>query len=320
MFIHVLPATERGDDTHTLELLGDASKLARQLKLAVTLVLPSDGKPDPSFLYRHGCDRILRLPGGPSSESVAASLGFEEFRLLFLPGNARGEEVAAYLGARPEYLWIPDGVLVSATRTGQIEVRAVTGGGKLLRNIRPPEGRTPLVSMGPGVAEANDMGRDGEPETAEGKAAPGGGTRTLGFVPADPSTVDISHAHRVVAAGRGAGGPAGVALVVRLAECLRASLGASRMAVDLGWVDYERQVGQTGRTVRPDLYVACGISGQSHHLAGMRESRHIVAVNTDRRSPIHEVAHLSLRCDLRAWIPAVIERLEKRKKEASRDA
>jgi electron transfer flavoprotein alpha subunit len=84
------------------------------------------------------------------------------------------------------------------------------------------------------------------------------------------------------------------------------------MAVDLGWAHVERQVGQTGRTVRPELYVACGISGASHHLAGMRESKHIVAINPDPAAPIHDVAHLSLRADLHQLIPAIRQTLQRR--------
>ena len=128
--------------------------------------------------------------------------------------------------------------------------------------------------------------------------------------------MDITHANRIVSAGRGTNGPAGIQLVARLAGALQASLGASRMVVDLGWVPQERQVGQTGRTVRPDLYVACGISGASHHLAGMRDSQHIVAINSDAAAPIHEVAHLSLRGDLQQVIPEIIAILQKRLKEA----
>jgi electron transfer flavoprotein alpha subunit len=84
------------------------------------------------------------------------------------------------------------------------------------------------------------------------------------------------------------------------------------MVVDLGWLPSERQVGQTGRTVRPELYVACGISGASHHLAGMRDSKHIVAINPDGAAPIHELAHLSLLGDLHQVIPAIHAALVRR--------
>ncbi|MSU69343.1 MAG: electron transfer flavoprotein subunit alpha/FixB family protein [Opitutaceae bacterium] len=139
------------------------------------------------------------------------------------------------------------------------------------------------------------------------------------FISADPKTIDLAIADRIVAAGRGVGGPDGIALAAKLAETLHASLGASRMAVDLGWVSPARQVGQTGRTVCPDLYVACGISGASHHLAGMRSSKHIIAINSDPKAPIHDVAHLSLPGDLHRVIPAVIAALQQRLKTLSGD-
>ena len=104
--------------------------------------------------------------------------------------------------------------------------------------------------------------------------------------------------------------------IASLAETLSASVAASRMAVDLGWAPPERQVGQTGKSVRPDLYVACGISGASHHLAGMRDSRHIVAINSDPDAPIHEVAHLSLYGDLHQVVPAIESAVARRKEAA----
>ena len=100
--------------------------------------------------------------------------------------------------------------------------------------------------------------------------------------------------------------------VAELARALHASPAASRMAVDLGWAPPERQIGQTGQTVRPDLYVACGISGARHHLAGMIDSKHIVAINNDSTAPIHEVAHLSLPCDLQQLIPKIVALLAER--------
>src|SRR5262249_21310335 len=122
------------------------------------------------------------------------------------------------------------------------------------------------------------------------------------------------------AGGRGTGGPEGMLAVERLAETLGASLGASRAAVDLGWAPVIRQIGQTGRTVLPDLYVACGISGASHHLAGMRHSKHIVAINPDRAAPIHDVAHLSLPGDLHRVLPAIEAAIRRRRERLPEDA
>jgi electron transfer flavoprotein alpha subunit len=131
-------------------------------------------------------------------------------------------------------------------------------------------------------------------------------------IPADPGEVDIRYADRIVAGGRGLGSADGFQQLARVARALQAGVAASRVAVDLGWIDRERQVGQTGKTVTPALYLACGISGASHHLAGMLHARHIVAINTDPDAPIFKVAHLGLVADLRG----VLSELEAQLAEA----
>ena len=118
------------------------------------------------------------------------------------------------------------------------------------------------------------------------------------------------HANRLVAGGRGLGSKQGFNRLRQFAEKLGAGVAASRMAVDLGWVPYERQVGQTGRTVTPELYIACGISGASHHIQGMSQASHIVAINTDPNAPILKIAHLSLVADLHAILENAQRRLE----------
>ena len=138
-------------------------------------------------------------------------------------------------------------------------------------------------------------------------------TKVLEHIPCDPEKIDITEADRIVSAGKGAGSCKGVRLVQELARSLKASLAASRMAVDLGWVSFKRQVGQTGKTVKPKLYVACGISGASHHILGMRESQHIIAINSDQDAPIHQIAHASFKTDMHQLIPEILIQLKQRR-------
>ncbi|MCH8889520.1 MAG: electron transfer flavoprotein subunit alpha/FixB family protein, partial [Myxococcales bacterium] len=121
--------------------------------------------------------------------------------------------------------------------------------------------------------------------------------------------IDICDADRIVAGGRGLGGADGFQRLARVARVLKATVAASRVAVDLGWVDRARQVGQTGKTVAPALYLACGISGASHHLAGMAGARHIVAINIDPNAPIFKAAHLGLVADLHEVLSQLEARL-----------
>jgi electron transfer flavoprotein alpha subunit len=308
----------------TRELLGDASALARRWggPVGAWVLTASAETPALDDLAAHGCQVIWQLMNERfarwSSEAVAAALAQQlatGCRVTLLPGDARGEEVAALLVECLETTWVPDALTLSVTRTGDLEITATLPGGKLARVYRPPADRPIIVTVRPGVAEARKADRPIPPQVrrvAVDLSPVPALTAVEQLLPADPQTVDIVFARRVVAAGRGTGGPEGICLVAGLADSLGASLGASRMVVDLGWMPPERQVGQTGRTVRPDLYVACGISGASHHLAGMRDSKHIVAINPDAQAPIHEVAHLSLCSDLHQLIPAIHAVLRRR--------
>lgn len=128
--------------------------------------------------------------------------------------------------------------------------------------------------------------------------------------------VDIEYAEVIVAGGRGLGSPEGFALLEELAEVMGGVVGASRPCVDAGWIDYTHQVGQTGKTVRPKIYIAAGISGAIQHRVGMQNSDFIVAINNDPNAPIFEIADVGIVGDLFEVIPAMKQQIEALKKEA----
>jgi electron transfer flavoprotein alpha subunit len=321
----VLADSSGGWSRHALELLGDASTLAKRLSGCVgAWFVTANGVDEPPAeeLAAFGCDLLLRLTNDRfrhwSSEAVCAALAphvSPGCRVIFLPGNARGEEVAALLAERLDIEWIPDVLTLSVTRTGTLEISASLASGRLSRLFRPMAERPVIFTMRAGVAEPRQVSNPAglEMRTIEVDLSKVPTLTTVErSLPADPRTIDLVFAQRIVAGGRGTGGAEGLRLVGTLADALHASVGVSRMVVDLGWAPYELQVGQTGRTVRPDLYVACGISGASHHVAGMRASKHIVAINPDRSAPIHDVAHLSLFGDMQTVIPAIQAELQRR--------
>ena len=120
-------------------------------------------------------------------------------------------------------------------------------------------------------------------------------------------TVNLKGAQIIVAGGYGVGSAANFKLIHELAKTLGGQVGASRAAVDAGWIDHDHQIGQTGVTVRPKLYIACGISGSVQHRAGMAESKKIIAINTDPAAPIFSVAHYGIIGDLNQVIPMMIK-------------
>jgi electron transfer flavoprotein alpha subunit len=137
-------------------------------------------------------------------------------------------------------------------------------------------------------------------------------SKVVDFLTEGEGEVSLGEARIIVSGGRGVGGPDGFKPVAELAKTLGGALGASRAAVDAGWIPYAHQVGQTGRTVSPDLYIACGISGAIQHQAGMRTAKLIVAINTDADAPIFKLARYGVVGDLFKIVPALTAEFKKR--------
>ncbi|MBJ6723898.1 electron transfer flavoprotein subunit alpha/FixB family protein [Geomesophilobacter sediminis] len=130
-----------------------------------------------------------------------------------------------------------------------------------------------------------------------------------GYQPPEPKDIDLARAEIIVSAGRGVGKKENVEVIAALAKALGGELGASRPVVDAGWVEHSHQVGTTGQTVSPKLYIACGISGAIQHLAGMKKSGFILAINKDREAPIGEIADVLVVADVLQFVPALTAKI-----------
>ncbi len=301
-------ATE--DDDHTWELLGDACDLAARLgKHAVAITFCSQHAQD---LIHCGADvvTLVELEGSdpiqldqpfcaPNTRLAAVERWCRNVqpRILFIAASGDGRRLAARLAARCEMELISPALCVRV-RGDQLDVTALHSDGRRARQVDLQANQTAILVLNKDVGQSRpaDTSRSGIVHHLTVPAEPEE-ILAARFVAADPSVSDIQHLPRLIAGGSGLGGREGFELLRTVARRLDAGVAASRMPVDLGWIERERQVGQSGRTVRPELYIACGISGASHHVEGMSQSRHVLAINIDPQAPIFRLAHLGLVAD-----------------------
>lgn len=200
--------------------------------------------------------------------------------------------------------------------TGNMAWTRPAFGGNLMATIICPDGRPQIGTCRPGVFKKQPAQESHAEIIREDYHVPAEQIRTrlLEVIhEAAEAVVDLEGADIIVSGGRGVGGPEGFAPIEALAEALGATVGASRAAVDSGWISYAHQVGQTGKTVAPKLYIACGISGAIQHLAGMSGSDVIVAINRDPDAPIFEVANYGIVGNLFEVVPALTEEIKRLK-------
>ena len=247
----------------------------------------------------------------PAAELLAQLVREKSPALVLVAGNAQGKEVAGRLAVKIDSGVLTDAVDLQPGEGGPVAEQSVFGGGTIVHS-RVTKG-TPIVAMRPNAVAP-------EPETGAAEisevslSAEATGAKVTNRVVAERGErPDLTEASIVVSGGRGTGGAEGFGVIEQLADALGAAVGASRAVTDAGWYPHQFQVGQTGKTVSPQLYMAIGISGAIQHRAGMQGSHTIVAVNKDPGAPIFDIADFGIVGDALVVLPALIDELGRRK-------
>ncbi|MCU0330896.1 MAG: electron transfer flavoprotein subunit alpha/FixB family protein [Candidatus Kapabacteria bacterium] len=235
--------------------------------------------------------------------SVAATTGAD---VVILGANATGKDIAPRVAIRLKAGFLPDVVALYAVGSRLEADRPVYAGKATVRvsSTAPVS----VVSVRPNVFTAKKVGGTLTVESAEVAISVGRISQVTNTVK-NEGVLDVAEADIVVSGGRGLKGPEHFGLVESLAKSMGAAVGASRAVVDAGWRPHREQVGQTGKTVSPSMYVACGISGAVQHLAGMSSSRIIVAINKDKDAPIFKIADYGIVGDVFDVLPALTQRI-----------
>ncbi len=318
-------AEQRGGELQpvALELLGKARDLAGALGQRVVAILAGDNVSALArTLIEYGADRVIVADAPelkdyitePYAQTVEQIVHKFKPSIVLLGATTIGRDLGPRLSARLETGLTADCTKLEISDEGELLMTRPAFGGNLMATIKCTDHRPQMSTVRPGVMRRGerDPRRMGEiiefsPKFDKSKFK----VRLLENVKVEKGMVDITQAKVLVSGGRGVGCAEGFDKLRALAATLGAEVSSSRAMVDAGVMEHGRQVGQTGKTVRPDLYFALGISGAIQHLAGMEESEFIVAVNKDKFAPIFKVADLGIVGDLNKIVPLLTERLAK---------
>jgi electron transfer flavoprotein alpha subunit len=308
------------------QLLGEGRKLANKLEVPLlALVMGSEVEHLAREAAYYGADKVFLCDDPvlkiyrtrPYSRVVLKLIDEEKPEIVLFGATATGRDLAGAIGTH-----LPTGLTADTTEldvephpSRLLLASRPAFSEKMMATILCKQYRPQMATARAGVFESlpRDVTREAnivplECELQEADIA----AQVLDFIE-ETGRVNLEEAEVIVAGGRGLGGPEPFAMLKALADALGGSVGASRAAVDAGWIKHEHQVGQTGSTVRPKLYFAIGISGAVQHTVGMSNSDIVVAINRDAEAPIFQFAHYGIVGDLFQIVPAITEEVRKRR-------
>lgn len=307
----------------SLELLGEGKKLAEKLGVKLTAVLLGHQVADlAKELVSYGADEVLvadsELLANYTTDGytkVICDLAEEKKpEIIFIGATFIGRDIGPRVAGRLTTGLVADCTSVDVEdETRNLLATRPAFGGNLMATIICPDNRPQMATVRPGVFAklAQDTSRAGVIEAVNLKVTAADiRTKVLEVVKSAKELVDISEAEFIVSGGRGVGNAENFKILHELADVLGGTVAGSRAAIDKEWLGKHLQVGQTGQTVKPKVYIACGISGAIQHLAGMQDSDFIIAINKDENAPIMKVADVAIVGDLNKVIPEMVAQLK----------
>jgi len=306
----------------TFELLGKGRELADKRNTHLDCVLLGSGIKDKAReIIQRGADRVYLCDNKLLEvfhdtlyvETISSIIKKEKPEIVLIGATVMGRAIASRISGRLRCGLTADCTGLDIDENGFLVQTRPAFGGNIMAEILSGNHRPQMATVRHKVFKPikADSSRKGEiiefnlPEGLDIK------TKVIEFVKDVSQKVNLADADIIVSGGRGLGGPEGFKTIEKLANTLGGAVGSSRAAVDAGWIPYSHQVGQTGKTVCPKLYIACGISGAIQHLVGMQSSGVIVAINKDPHAPIFQVATFGIVADLYGAIPLIIREIEK---------
>jgi electron transfer flavoprotein alpha subunit len=298
----------------SLEVVSEARRLAGALGATVTAVAIGPGSEGlASELAAYGADRVLVFDDAAfaayateaHARALAQAIADARPAVVLVPFTAMGKDLAPRVAAKVGAGLASDCVALEA-KGATLVARRPMYAGKAYATVEWT-GEPRLATLRPNVFPLGPPDASRKAEVVKVAADTSSRARVTAVKATTQGKVQLTEAQVIVSGGRGLKGPEHFHLVEELAEAMGAAVGASRAVVDAGWVDHQMQVGQTGKTVSPTLYVACGISGAIQHLAGMSSSKCIVAINKDADAPIFKVANYGVLGDAFEVLPKLTE-------------
>lgn len=310
------------------ELIGKGRELAGKLgEPLYAVLLGYNVREEAENLLRYGLDKVFlydhssleRFRDDPYTQLIAELVEEVKPSIILIGATSIGRSLGPKLASRLKTGLTADCTSLDVDEKGNLIQTRPAFGGNIMATILTPNHRPQMATVRYKVMTKAESVENPRGEIEEREVNPEelvDRTIVLSFQ-REEGEVSIAEADVIVSGGRGLGGPEGFKLLEELAQLLGGAVGASRSAVDEGWISYSHQVGLSGRTVRPKLYIACGISGAVQHLAGMQTSEVIVAINKDPNAPIFKVATYGIIGDLYEVIPELIKKIKEIRKPGS---